>query len=72
VLFTVSIATWAHIATLVVAAHLHSGFCTWARVAPISTVRRTACERRAGKCAGSHQGCSAKDRWQAVPNAAEA
>jgi hypothetical protein len=72
VLVTVSITTSAHVATHVVAIHLHVGFRTLSRVATISTVRATIRECRAGKSAGSHKGRSTKDRWQAVPNAVEA
>jgi hypothetical protein len=72
VLVAVSIAAWAHVATHVVALHLHAGFRAWSSVAAVSTFGPTIGKRCAGKCACSHKGRCAKDGREAVANAAEA
>jgi hypothetical protein len=72
VLVAVTFATWAHIATHVIAAHLHAGFCAWAWMTAISTIRPAVRKCRTREGSGSNQCCGAEDRWEIVPNAAEA
>jgi hypothetical protein len=67
-----SIAVSAHVATHVVAIHLHAGFRASPSVATISTVRATVRESRTGKSACSHKGRCANNGREAVANAAEA